>query len=245
MARVANYYNTSNRTDYIDYGKALNLFLREWLSNTLMNGGTQKVGEEKDYRVIYCDNGEAFRKRSDDIPSGIGNIDLPFINFTVKGYGSGDEFDWYRTGMDKRGVYIPELKTTVQQVPLQIEYEATFWCALTNEMRFIADRLWFYRENHTDLRLELEYEYTDDFGDKQTVTVPHYVKLNFEALTVDPEYERDAWLEENVKHSIQMDFTVYTWAMKLGGQDVSITEKSILRITGREDGEWQDIIEEV
>ena len=240
MATIRNYFSTGNRSDYIDYGKYLNLFLVQYLSNTFLNGGTVSNTGKKDLRVVYSDNSSAFRKRSDDQ---LGNIDLPFINFIQKEITTDDEFNWYNTCLDKRGEYIPELETTVRLVPIQISYECTFWCALTNEMRYIANQLAFFRENHTDLELPLEYDFTNSLGEKVTVTIPHYLKLNFTNLTINPEYERNAWLEENIKHSVEMDFTITTWGLQIDSSDVSITEKTILHFTDNPDLLWR-IIEE-
>lgn len=242
MAKINDYYDIKNSNSYIDYGVCLLNSLQQWLSDMFLLGGTDNPNGSTDLGVVYSDNGEAFRKRTDDTADG--NLRLPFINFIQKGMDLADNtFDWYNTPLDKRGVYVSELQTKVRQVPIKIEFEATFWCALAKEMRYVANQLAFFRENHTDIALELEYTFTNFDGDEVAVTIPHYIKINFPSISVDPQYERDAWLEENIKHSIEMDFEVITWGIIIDGQNISITDKAILRFTDRENIVWRKEIE--
>ena len=183
-------------------------------------------------RVVYADNNFAPRKRTNQRPStNEGNLNLPFINFIQKGGEPDNPQQWYHWRLDKPGVYVPEMESIVRAIPITVPYESTFWCASAKEMRYVANKLYFFKENHTDLQVDIDYTFIPEGETEETtVQVPHYVKLNFTGISVDPSYEQNEWLERNISHSISMDFEIHTWGFELGG-DISISESTLFRFT--------------
>jgi len=230
MATINYFYDS--QTDSLDYGSVFHLYMVTWLSEQFLNSETT--------RVIYSDNAYAFRKRSDSKPvTNEGNLGLPFINFIQKGGDSRNAQNWDHWRLEKPGIYVPEIQARLRMMPITIPYEATYWCASAKEMRYIANKLYFFRDNHTDLQVDISYTYTDDTDTEVTVQIPHYVKLNFTGISVDPEYEQNAWLEKNVKHSISMDFEINTWGFLLDKQ-FTISETTILQFTSSFDKYTQE-----
>lgn len=228
MAQVNYFFD--EETGYVDYGSFMNQYLVIDLANRFMRGDLS--------RIVYADNASCFRVRSDTatsttgsvVPRNTGNVTLPFINFIQKEGTRDDRHNWYHWRLDKPGVYCSELETRVRMVPIQLTYESTFWCSSAKEMRYMANELYFMRENHTDITIPIEYSFVTGSGVTQLVDMEWYGKLNFE-IEVDPEYEMNEWLANNVKHSIGMNFELNSWGIKLDTNNVSITEKSILRFT--------------
>lgn len=222
MATIDYFYDSA--TDYLDYGSYFHLFMAKWMADQFLNSEYS--------RVVYSDNGYALRKRSNSVPvTNEGNAGLPFINFIQTGGQGGNPQDWYHWRLDKAGVYVPEMETKVRMVPVLIPYESTYWCASQKEMRYIANKLYFFQENHTDFKVEIEYTYSPEGGGADvTVQVPHYVKMNFTNINVEPDYEYNSWFHDNRYHSIQIDFEIHTWGMLLN-DNFHISDNAIVQFT--------------
>lgn len=242
MATVKYFFD--EETGYVDYGAVINRYLVTWLANKFLRGDVS--------RLVYSDNTSAFRKRTDSVVGTngtitTGNLQLPFMNFTQTDGNIDDSNNWYHWRLDKVGVYTSELETKIKMTPITIPYECTFWCSSAKEMRYLANELYFTRFNHTDMSIPIEYSFLSD-GIEKTFDIPLYAKANFD-MQVDPNYEQNEWLEQNIKHSISMDFNINSWGIKLGDSStiVSITEKTILRFKNNlnesQTAAWDKIVE--
>jgi hypothetical protein len=196
MAVLNSFYSTNS---FLNITYAIDIALYEHFGNLLLNGDQT--------RVVYSSNAYALRKRSD---GNRGNLDFPFLNFKTTNYESGLRI-WWNLSAWTKGIFLPDLEMKVITYPVTISYEASFWCKRDDEIRYAMSELLYDADNKTILKPEIEIN-------SQIVYFPALVEYS---PSYEPQYNEQDWLERNKIHTMTMDFTIDTFALKTN-EDVSI-----------------------
>ena len=202
-----------NETNFIEFKTGLDWELWKFIANLLFDGDTT--------RVRYASNAYAFRSRSDKEG---GNLDLPFANFRTSqgGFSFSNDQGWYTAPLRGNGIWIPELETSIQLVPVVLEYEASFWCSMEHELQVAAERLIFNKYDNIGIPFDMSINGFD-------IKFPARIINEDREIEWDSEYNEDDWLEQNQIRNIGFDFEVMTYMPKTNTDiSYSVTEKAIL-----------------
>jgi hypothetical protein len=188
---MGNYYEDEN---FLNVSYAMKIALETHFANMLFGGDST--------RVIYSSNAYAFRKRS---KSNDGNLALPFLNFKIVDYSAGKR-EWWHANAYTTGMYLSDLEEKVQFAPVQIDFEATYWCHRADEMFYAASELIWDADNKTVV--------VAASIDVDGTTVDLAGALSYAGPKIDPTYDENDWLERNKIHNISLDFDVNTFHLK-------------------------------
>jgi hypothetical protein len=216
-----NYYANNS---FINTEYAIDIALFTHMADMVFNGDQQ--------RIIYSSNDYALRKRSDENK---GKLDLPFFNFRITDNVTGDRRWWNAKGYG--GIYINELERKIAYRPIQLAYEATYWCHRDDELRYAFNQFNWDSDNKTILQAQIDVE-------KGTSSEPLGIPcvLSYSGNSFDPQYDESAWLEENHIHTASINFEIETFALK-DNYDVTITEEVLFNFASYNgyDGEFNYI----
>jgi hypothetical protein len=188
---MPSFYNNVRANTYKNLTYALNIVLEEFLS--------RKYLERKLDRVIYSSTDFALVKRSSK--EQWNNANLPFINYRVSNKENNGERNWATFEGASQGVFIDELKSKINFVPISISYDCTYWTNRFEDYNYISDLL--LEDNALETKVPFELQYNDTL-----VRFPGIMSLN---LDTSPQYSETDWLEKNNMHSISINPTVQTF----------------------------------
>ena len=190
MAITNEFYKNIN---FLNTIYATDLAMKQHLADLLFDGDSS--------RIIYSSNAYAFRKRAD---KNDGNLNLPFVNFYLRGYDPGVRSRW-NVAMYSKGIFIPELQQKVRYAPITLDYEASFWSHTDIDNKYAFSEFVWDTDNKTILKPSVEL-----LGHE--IDFPAH--LGYTGLDLNPEYNEQDWLERNKIHSSSIDFELETLAIK-------------------------------
>lgn len=194
------YHLEDGNTNFINTLYSLNNALEKKYIDMLLNS---EAG-----RIIYAKNNFAMRKRAigdnDTVGQPLNNLNLPFMNYKVKGSTNKTERPWFNMIASVEGIYVPELERKLRIQPVTIEYDATLWLYRDDDTQYAWNKLIFDQAVETIVRYSVEI-----LG--QEVSCIAIVNYN---LQKDPLYGEAEWIEKNQIHSISLDFEVQTFLIE-------------------------------
>lgn len=216
---MSTYYQESfyENQNFLNVAYAVDISLENHFSDLLFKGDNS--------RIVYSKNEFAMRKRARDSNDNVStsNLDLPFMNYKTDEYRiEGDNPRWHIRAYSS-GVYIPELDQKIIYAPLVMEYEATFWCNLDEELRYAFNEVHFDSGNKTTLTANIDVD---------GINLPLTVWLSYDNLQFDPEYDENEWLERNRIHSAAIDFQVQTFTIK-SNKAITVTDEVLFNFVAR------------
>lgn len=170
--------------------------------------------EDTSDRIVYSSNAYAFRKRS---KNNSGNLELPFINYHLENYEPGPR-PWWNAQSYTNGVYVEELEAKILCAPITLTYEASMWLHRYDDTIYAISEANFDSDNKTTLTPTVTIE-----SQELDLTAV----LSYNGNQFDPQYNEQDWLDRNKIHSITMDFTLDTFALKTN-YDISLPTSVIL-----------------
>lgn len=205
------YYKNDNT--FIEFKSALDWEVYKFIANLLFDGDMQKVK--------YASNAHAFRARSDDQG---GNLQLPFVNFRTSSNGVSFDNSWnmYTAPLRSSGIWIPEIGSSLRLMPVELSYEATFWCSMEHELQVAAQRLIFNKYDNVGIPFEVNVN-------GQDMKFSARITNDDRGIDWDSEFNESDWLEQNQIRNIGFDFDIMTYMPQLPTDlAFSVTETAIL-----------------
>jgi hypothetical protein len=198
------YYSTE-LSNFLNIFYSANIALENYFTNWLFHG-------EKD-RMIYASTEYAFRRRielksQDPTSVSLNTLDFPFMNYRGTMLGTTDR-PWKNQNLFSTGIYIPELEQKVRINPVTFEYDATIFCHRDDELQYLSSELAWDNEQETQLEKNIDYSISIDGND---IILPGLIEYN---LNHDTMYNENDWLQQNKVHTVEADFTLQTFLLKL------------------------------
>lgn len=218
MAKTNPHWDLSN---YQNTRYALNISIIEYFKNLLFDDDAN--------RIIYSKSNFAFRKRTNNNPT-LNNLDLPFMNFKIDSISQpAENYKWWNHKLDAHGIYVPEIGRKLRLTPINVKYDATFFCHRYDELQYVWDLLVFQQSNQVKLIPEISINGVD----VENLAIMDY------GLVYNPDYDELEHLDVADIYSIKLDFDFDTYAMQVvspigedGSISYAITEKAILDFYG-------------
>jgi len=188
---MPSFYNNVRANTYKNVTYALNIALEGYFYNLLL--------ENDSSRVIYSSTDFALVKRSSK--EQWNNANLPFINYKVSNKEKDGNRNWNSFQAASQGVYIDELKSKINFIPISISYDSTYWTNRFEDYNYVSDLLLEQDSLETKFRFYLEYN---------GIEVP-FIGIVSLSLDTSPQYSEMDWLEKNNMHSISINPTIQTF----------------------------------
>lgn len=188
---MPSFYQNVRSNTYKNLVYALNISLENFLSRKYLERTTD--------RVLYSSTDYALVKRSSK--EQWNNANLPFINYKVSNKEKGGERNWFSFEAASQGVFIDELQSKINFVPISISYDCTYWTNRFEDYNYISDLL--LEDDSLETKIEFDLEYNG-------VIVPFLGIISF-AVDTSPQFEEKDWLEKNNIHAITINPTIQTF----------------------------------
>lgn len=204
---MSSFYSVVDSGTYKNIFYALNIALKDFLANKLLNGDLN--------RIEYASSPYALTKRA-----GKGewnNANLPFINLKMSDKTLGGERNWFNFGAYSQGIYIDELRQKLRVIPVTISYDSTYWTSRTDDLMYATDALLI------DAAAETKIEYYLDYNG---FAIKNIAIITFDS-DASPQYTEQDWLEKNKIESFVLNPKIQTW-LPVGNTSGFCIPKTIL-----------------
>jgi hypothetical protein len=156
-------------------------------------------------RIEYATNEFTFRNRA---RNNNGNLNMPYINYHIKAGGIqfNNDWNWRSYAGYNRGIFLDGVNANVKIMPVNIEYECTFWCNRDDEAKYVANKVIFdlgSTSNPIPFSVSIN-----------TQELPLLGKLVVDSTDIDSNFNEKDWFEKNNIHSVGMDFHVMTYMLE-------------------------------
>lgn len=158
-------------------------------------------------RLIWSDSDWALRKRAGNTDTD-NTLNLPFINYKMTDASNDTDRTLFNHSMFSQGIYIPEAEAHVKIVPVQFEYDITFWCNRDEELVYALHTSLFESGNETVIYPEILLD------NGKIIKSPAFVTYG---ISYNDIYSQEDFIVNNKIRTLSIPFTIDTYLIKDAG----------------------------
>lgn len=165
-------------------------------------------------RLVYATNSFAFRARQRTLRGNenselqANSLSMPFMNLGVKqgGISFADTNLFSSFQAKSEGILLDKLGIYARLYPVTIQYEGTFFTDQVADAHVVLQRAFKRGAVEQNLSSKLYY------GGNEILNI---IKLNFDDIVLDDQYQESDWLEKNRIHTVGFQITADTYMVDI------------------------------